>query len=55
MDRCGECDQCISWELGYLSNIEWVLWHRSGGDVTRYLNLMGSWIDLFNEQEGVKP
>lgn len=48
--RCGECDQCIEHELFYLSSIESALWLRSAGDASRYLNLMGSWIDLFNEQ-----
>lgn len=55
MNRCGECDQCIDFELSYLSNLEQVLWHRARGDVSRYLNLMGSWMDLFNEQQGIKP
>ena len=48
--RCGECSHCIAWELSYLSNVEKILWQMSEGDVTSYMNLMGSWMDLLIER-----
>jgi hypothetical protein len=49
-NRCGTCDKCVSFELGYLSTMEWALWNEAAGDFTRYLNLMGIWMDVFAEQ-----
>lgn len=50
MDRCGTCAKCIGLELCLLSSVELILWRRSGGDTTKYLNLMGTWMDEFNER-----
>lgn len=50
MPRCGRCPTCVEYEFKYLAEIEEALWHRSGGDVTYYLNLMGSWMDVFNDE-----
>lgn len=48
--RCGLCDACINFELRYLSAMEAALWYEAAGDTTRYLNLVGAWMDLFNLQ-----
>lgn len=48
--RCGECSECIEAELNYLVRMESALWKESTSDITFYLNLVGTWIDLFNER-----
>lgn len=50
MTRCGECSECIDHELLILSMMEEALYEESEGDTTKYLNLMGEWIDMFIEQ-----
>lgn len=52
MDRasCGDCEKCIARELDFLSRMEGDIYAEAQGDVTRYLNLMAVWVDVFVDQ-----
>ena len=52
--RCGVCSSCIERELLFLSMMEECIWADAEGDLSDYLNRMALWIDLFNEQNGLK-
>lgn len=48
--RCGQCANCITWELDFLTRIEAELWRESANDLTKYFDLMGVWGDLLIER-----
>jgi len=52
--RCGVCPACIDRELTFLSRMEQELWAEARGDLTRYLEAMATWTDMFNAQRGMK-
>lgn len=49
-DRCGECATCIDYELAFLVEMERAINREAHGDMTRYLNAMHVWSDLFGEK-----